>query len=343
MRKELCAITKLYLTQLDFSVEPSIPQKILNALAELSLYVAQMRTVVHADWRDGYSKIIVDEPKSEYGTRLVKQFQKLAKLLAIIRGRTEVTWDEYYTVRRVAEDTCFQPRIRIIKTFTEPKARLLTADIQRKAKFRTFPLTKRNIQDLEALDILLKNEDNSLEIASDFRSILKAVYPDPQTLLTETSTQDRVSYKENYHIANASVNESSWNMSSQPKQVNQSSVSIALTRFKGYVADYLSVGELKASQDLGIPVNDLKTMAKLEPSIEYVKGTFKCTLKYEKTAENPSFHVNTKDHSNTSNEMQSPNQIRVNQSRPESSGVVPSKYNNKSYLTRILSQKQSTA
>ncbi len=55
-------------------------------------------------------------PEVEFPTRLAKQLLKLTRLLAIIRGKSEITEAEMQTVRRVAYDTCSTLRLKIVQT-----------------------------------------------------------------------------------------------------------------------------------------------------------------------------------------------------------------------------------
>ena len=120
---------------------------------------------------------------------------------------------------------------------------------------------------------------------------------------------------------------------------HQLSVSIALTRFKNYLADSRSVGEKKASDDLGIPVGDLVELAELEPNIERVKGTFKWMPAFSEAEEHSNQSAYPKHWGNLSSLILSPNLSKVIQSHQDVCGVVPSeKPSNQSYLAQILSQ-----
>lgn len=96
-------------------------------ISELASYVALIRTSVKVDLiRPNYVDIKVNE--TEYRTRLASQFLKLAKNLALIHGKDEVTPIEMEIVKRVAMDTCPQERLLILKNMI-PGVRLTVGEL----------------------------------------------------------------------------------------------------------------------------------------------------------------------------------------------------------------------
>lgn len=103
-------ITNLEIYDVNFNHERF--GKEIDLIAE---FVAIARTpITIQDYRtDFYYDYI---PTPERPTRLVKQFKKLARGLAIIRNKKEVTHEEIETLYRVARDTIPQDRLTIMKS-----------------------------------------------------------------------------------------------------------------------------------------------------------------------------------------------------------------------------------
>jgi hypothetical protein len=93
-----------------------IPEPIRNKLASLASLVAQLRSQVS---RDPYDKTVNYAPDIEGPARLVKAFGKLGKGLATVRGKTEVTEEEYRVICKVGLDTIPKRRRIVIACLTD--------------------------------------------------------------------------------------------------------------------------------------------------------------------------------------------------------------------------------
>lgn len=113
MRRELAEAMEGALLGCEVNNEQavSIDPQVLEWLIDLADCVAVLRSVVA---RDGYTKAIEYAPEPEVGTRLGKQFAKLARGIAAVRGKTEVGVEEYQLIRRIARDTLPSNRRRIV-------------------------------------------------------------------------------------------------------------------------------------------------------------------------------------------------------------------------------------
>ena len=111
MRQELETATERFLRGLD-PKDINVKQEYLNQLTEIADATAYLRTPVSENFI----------PTVEYATRLSKQLLKLAKLLCIIRNKTEITLNEISTIQRVARDTCLPQRIKILQAIENPLA-----------------------------------------------------------------------------------------------------------------------------------------------------------------------------------------------------------------------------
>lgn len=113
MREELTEAVHEVLRACDVREEESIAlsdeqsERLLN-LADLT---ALLRSEVD---RDGYGRGIRYEPEPEVGTRLAKQLTKLARGIAAIRGKREVTEEEFGVVRRIAQDSLTKKRLAAV-------------------------------------------------------------------------------------------------------------------------------------------------------------------------------------------------------------------------------------
>lgn len=102
---QLQTLINMFISMIDFSKEVTISDEWKERIRLLSHYVALMRTQVKGEWWKGQLQAVTSEPLQEEVTRLPKQFIKLAKLLTLIRGKTEFSEAEWNTLVRVAEDT----------------------------------------------------------------------------------------------------------------------------------------------------------------------------------------------------------------------------------------------
>jgi hypothetical protein len=115
MRVELSQAAEGALLTCDVQDERAIAigEAVLDNLIDLADLLAVLRSNVS---RDGYTGVIDYVPVPEIGTRLVKQFAKLARGIAAIRGKTEVGEDEYRLIRRIARDTLPSKRAFVVQT-----------------------------------------------------------------------------------------------------------------------------------------------------------------------------------------------------------------------------------
>ncbi|MHA1972549.1 MAG: hypothetical protein ACTSW1_06140, partial [Candidatus Hodarchaeales archaeon] len=89
---------------IDYSKEIEIPEEYQSILVYLGLFTAIMRTHV---WNSGSSSgTYYESSTTEVPTRLVKQYTKLMKLLALVRGKDRCDYNDFLTVQRVAVDSC---------------------------------------------------------------------------------------------------------------------------------------------------------------------------------------------------------------------------------------------
>lgn len=114
MRKELKLITLSFYEQTN-PCEVTIPKELVHEIGKMAKFLAIMRTGV----TKGYGGVMAYFPEPESPPRLTKQFTKLAKSLAIVRGRNYVAREDIDAIIRVALDTCPEMRVRILSSLIE--------------------------------------------------------------------------------------------------------------------------------------------------------------------------------------------------------------------------------
>jgi hypothetical protein len=151
MREELTGITNRFFLDVK-DVKNKISETFLTEIQEVAQAVATLRTPVSISfWRFEVNEAAI--PCIEYPTRLAKQLLKLAYALAMVRGKPEIDENEISTVRRVARDTCYPNRIRIVEAMINNPLLTTTREIADKAGL---PLATcwRELKELEYLSLV---------------------------------------------------------------------------------------------------------------------------------------------------------------------------------------------
>lgn len=156
LREELLSLATRVL---DYEYEkemPEISDEVQEGLISLAQWVAVMRGSVI---RDRYTSDIIFKPSPEIGTRLVKQFGKLAVGLAMFRGTKFISTDDYHIIIQVARDTICEKNEEIYrKMWLKDRDKLWTAhEISDLTKLPVSTCT-RTLQDLAMLKILEKEK-----------------------------------------------------------------------------------------------------------------------------------------------------------------------------------------
>lgn len=153
MRKELAEATTQFFKKISEKTiqSPTLTDMHKEKIADIAMATAIIRTpVTFRVWNFQIEDVI--PPIVEIPTRLAKQFEKLAQSLTIIRGKNAITTDELLTMRRVARDTCYPNRIKIIQNMKDLKNHT-TREIATSAKI---PLATcwRELKELEYLNVV---------------------------------------------------------------------------------------------------------------------------------------------------------------------------------------------
>lgn len=154
----------------------TIPDEFAERLVALSHFVATVRTKVPRHWK---SNILEYKPEAEVGTRLVKQLGKLAMGVAAIRGKSEVTDDEYQLVRRVGEDSVPALHFEVLQALGGLDEGFHSSEeIGQYASLPTATV-RGLLEDFETLRILerttlsnLRGQPHGWSMSSDFRELI---------------------------------------------------------------------------------------------------------------------------------------------------------------------------
>lgn len=101
MRKQLSELGTRVLSY-NYKKIAKMPDNIDSKIVTLAEWTSQMRWAVK---RDLYSKEIIARPFTELGTRLVQQFTKFIDGVAMFKGITKITDDEYKLTKKLAVDS----------------------------------------------------------------------------------------------------------------------------------------------------------------------------------------------------------------------------------------------
>jgi hypothetical protein len=158
--------------------------RFLQQLRALARITAALRSPVA---RDRYHHILYP-PQREFGTRLVKQLQKLAKALANWRERMIVSAEDYATVRRVALDCIPSGRSAVLATLLNSDGWLTTKQVGQQSNQPT-ETAGENLDDLWMLHVIQRDGDSaySWAVTDETRQLLERAAVDLSTQNTPSN------------------------------------------------------------------------------------------------------------------------------------------------------------
>lgn len=182
MRKELQTVVYEYMQYMTRIIQapgfkyPEIPRSMYSKLANSVKFASTMRGTVTRDFRN--NDIVTSKPFREHGTRLIKNLAKLLIHLALVRGKSVVTEEEYRIVRKIILDTVDQRAEEIVRKLyvacpTEDDS-IPTREVGRITKYNSQTIV-RIMNDYNLLGIVSKTgKNNKFEwtIAKRMREIL---------------------------------------------------------------------------------------------------------------------------------------------------------------------------
>lgn len=146
MRQELAEAVIGLLDFCKLAPTPQIHPNIEAAIPKLVNLMTLFRTPVARDRLHHVSYV----PQREIGTRAGQSLSRLAKGLALIKGKQEVGWEEYPGLLRVAADSIPSTRRKILAEFLSGKREM--GELEKATGFSTGQVSEL-LQDLELLRI----------------------------------------------------------------------------------------------------------------------------------------------------------------------------------------------
>jgi hypothetical protein len=147
---------------------PEIPENIELIIKHCADITANLRVVIHRDRNHNLKSL----PDPEVGTRLVKNYKKLAQSLAWLLEKDVVNLEVVSYLYRVTLDTPNATRIRVLKTLTFRPQK--TGEIAEKTRLN-FTTNKRVLEDLNMIEVCKKEkpEDKDEDEKSDYWALDK--------------------------------------------------------------------------------------------------------------------------------------------------------------------------
>jgi hypothetical protein len=128
------------------------PDWALRKLIALAQLIAQLR--YNVEWQErGYERLLGYAPRAEIGTRIIRQLSKLAMGLALVRGRKQITFEDYRILERIAFDTSIQFHADVVAHLAEKQKGCGEEEICNELRIPRTTL-RRRMTDLEVLGVL---------------------------------------------------------------------------------------------------------------------------------------------------------------------------------------------
>lgn len=160
MRGELQRIVKAFLAQFDGKGDlPGYSDEMSEKIVCLSNMVSRARTSVPREWSG--NKDIKYVPNPENPPRLAKQFVLAACGLALVRGLTQITEEEYTVLKKIALDTIPEQRKTVIRALFCMDW-LKTREVSEAMRYPV-PTAKRCLEDMHVLRIVERRFNQGME------------------------------------------------------------------------------------------------------------------------------------------------------------------------------------
>jgi hypothetical protein len=101
IRSELQAIVHQFLSELPQGKVPTVSDEMIELILSLAEVLSTCRTYVHREKNDDITSL----PQAELASRVSKQLMRVGQSLALVRGKDEVTADEFNVMKRIAMDS----------------------------------------------------------------------------------------------------------------------------------------------------------------------------------------------------------------------------------------------
>jgi 5S rRNA maturation endonuclease (ribonuclease M5) len=180
MRKEMAEAMLKYFYSIIIpkASEIIIPEEIIDALSSLTSYIVKGRSAV---LRDQMRREIEYIPAPEAPARLAKQLGTLIRALAVLDGRKDVEWKDYYLTLRVAIDIIPTNRTAHLLALCDNDGMISTTQVAQKTGFSKGG-SENILEDLTSLGIATvkrqgSGNPNLWEISDEARQYFVKILP----------------------------------------------------------------------------------------------------------------------------------------------------------------------
>jgi hypothetical protein len=161
---------------------PDVPKPLIEKFISLAMTVAALRTSVETNYRGDE---VLYRPTSEVGTRLAKQFIKLARSLAVVYSKKTVDASIYKIIHRVALDTVWGWNRDIVAALYSSKSRMSCVQLAQAIRSNNTTISRR-LQNLIVINIVSEQKEPSIrrgpkssgfQLTPEFRTIYQHSLP----------------------------------------------------------------------------------------------------------------------------------------------------------------------
>jgi hypothetical protein len=157
MKLELRTMSRQVLNY-DFSYSPVLPDEYDDKILDLAQWTSMVRGTVTRE-RYSPSKEVTNEPYSELGTRLIKQYSGLVDGIGRFRRVKKIGIHEYNIIRKIAYDSAPNDRRKFLRAmWSEPDRGWNTGEISEITGFPRFPMCDRIAETLYMLGVIKKHK-----------------------------------------------------------------------------------------------------------------------------------------------------------------------------------------
>lgn len=177
MHRELQGAVQNLLTNRKFIDKGIKNEKYIKRLQYMALFLAEARTTVILQW--SYRGEITDakfEPQAEYGTRIVKQLQKLGKILTYLREKEEFTIEEYKTLWRIVKNSISPIRWKIINYLYHCQGQLKSGVEVNEGILQNYTSTKNRLKEMEYVKLVEHWADKGWCLTDKIKEYLDKIY-----------------------------------------------------------------------------------------------------------------------------------------------------------------------
>lgn len=154
IRSVLQADVKAFINSIPKDSIPQIEEAMEEKILDLSDLLSTCRTYVYRERNDEMMFL----PLPELASRVAKQLLRVGQSVALVRGKQEVTDDEFQIMKRIALDSLPSNRRRLLKALWDLRAKDRTLDVIEKKTGLAKTTTKRVLDDFRVLKVVKRKK-----------------------------------------------------------------------------------------------------------------------------------------------------------------------------------------